>query len=340
MISGTSYSDFDPSCIWKSENNSGPENLWIVAIDSGGNKLWDKTVLTGYAHAEVGYAVQLRDGCYIFADDGDALVGNEKTDNTYSFDYWLIKFCDTTAHGMLPVALFTSSDSAFCEGVCVNFSSQSLNATSYSWNFPGGNPSSDTTANPQNICYYTQGNYDVTLTVTNNFGTDVLTVTNTILVYPPVQFSPITQHGDTLFSVQGYSSYAWFAGSTIIPGANNYYYVVQHDGDYSVQVTDSNGCSAVATIIDVISGVNSVNSENHFSVSYTGRSIIMRITSDRYAECIIFLTDETGKLIYTGKISLASGDNVGEIEGIKLSPGIYNLSIQNEALNTKRFIVQ
>jgi hypothetical protein len=102
LISGTSYSD--PG-FWKTETNIGPENTWVVKIDPLGNKVWDKTILTGYAHDEVGFAIQLADGCIIIANEGDALIGGDKTDDSYNFDYWCIKFCDMSVP--LPVELLS-----------------------------------------------------------------------------------------------------------------------------------------------------------------------------------------------------------------------------------------
>lgn len=141
----------------------------------------------------------------------------------------------------------------------------------------------------------------MTLTITNNFGADSLTVINSIIVYPPVQFAPISQHGDTLFSVPGYSSYQWFSDTSLITGANDYYYVIQHDGDYSVQVTDSNGCSAVATMIDVISDVIELNSKSNFYVTYNDHNIIVHINSAKNIISNILLPAVQDMLIKTTK---------------------------------------
>jgi len=57
-----------------------------------------------------------------------------------------------------------------------------LPITSYSWSFPGGTPSSASTAGPHTITYITVGIYDVSLTVGDGVDTDTETKTNYINV--------------------------------------------------------------------------------------------------------------------------------------------------------------
>lgn len=82
-----------------------------------------------------------------------------------------------------PVAQFTANTTNIAPGGSVNFTDQSLNApTSWSWSFPGGNPSSSTAQNPSNIVYSTAGTYNVTLTASNAQGNNTMTKTNYIVV--------------------------------------------------------------------------------------------------------------------------------------------------------------
>lgn len=67
-----------------------------------------------------------------------------------------------------PVASFTTSQSYFT----FNFTNGSVNATDYLWDFGDGNTSTDT--NPLHV-YAAEGTYTVTLTVTNECGTDSFT---------------------------------------------------------------------------------------------------------------------------------------------------------------------
>jgi len=175
LIAGSSYS---PAGGDKTENNLGQEQSWIIKTDSLGNKQWDKTVFTT-GHDEIGYALQTKEGCYVFANYTPADTGGYKTQHSRgNYDYWIIKFCDSTL-SFRPTCNFISSDTAFCSEPtkCINFYDNSANnPVSWKWLFPGGYPAFSNQQNPTNICYGTPGTYPVTLIVTNSTGSDTLTV--------------------------------------------------------------------------------------------------------------------------------------------------------------------
>jgi PKD repeat protein len=241
----------------------------------------------------------------------------------------------------LPVSMFNINNTAFCEGNCINLTNQSTNGTSYQWFFPGGTPSSDTTMNPQNICYYTQGVYDVTLVVSNSAGTDTFSLINAINVYPPVSFAPISHQGDTLFSVAGYASYQWFYNSNPINGATNYFYLATQNGDYSVQVTDNNGCSAAATLLGVITANDEIDQMfSDMNVLVSGNSMFVKMNCKTASSSELSIVDFTGKEILKRKIQLSSGRNEIELESIHLAAGYYFLQVKNESGNiTRKFNV-
>lgn len=76
---------------------------------------------------------------------------------------------EPTAEFMTPVEIITP-------GTSVNFNDLSQGVPSdWQWTFDGGIPSASNDTSPQNILYQTPGSYDVTLTVTNDFGTSSVT---------------------------------------------------------------------------------------------------------------------------------------------------------------------
>ncbi len=84
-----------------------------------------------------------------------------------------------------PTADFTASQTTLCEADCITFNDLSTGTpTAYAWSFPGGTPATATGANPGSICYSTVGTYSVTLTVTNQYGVDSVTMTSLITVDP------------------------------------------------------------------------------------------------------------------------------------------------------------
>ncbi len=81
-----------------------------------------------------------------------------------------------------PVADFTQTMDFVCPGGTVYFYDQSINVpTSWNWTFPGGSPSSSTEQNPV-VTYPSGGVYDVILNVSNDFGSDGLTISGAVVV--------------------------------------------------------------------------------------------------------------------------------------------------------------
>lgn len=88
-----------------------------------------------------------------------------------------------------PVADFSASQTSICNGQSINFTDASTgNPTSWSWTFPGGTPTTSSSANPT-VSYANGGTYAVSLTVTNAVGNDTevrngyITVGNSVMWY-------------------------------------------------------------------------------------------------------------------------------------------------------------
>lgn len=85
--------------------------------------------------------------------------------------------------GPTPVADFVATPTTIDEGQSVTFTDASTNSpTTWSWSFPGGNPSVSSLQTPPAVTYANPGAYNVTLTVTNANGTDTETKTSYITV--------------------------------------------------------------------------------------------------------------------------------------------------------------
>jgi PKD repeat protein len=97
---------------------------------------------------------------------------------------------------------FTADILEICPGESVTFTDQSYNlVTGYSWSFPGGTPSTSTSANPT-ITYNTAGVYNVSLQATDGSSTLTSTKTNYIVVIPDV--------GDPLPYSEGFENLSSF----------------------------------------------------------------------------------------------------------------------------------
>ena len=79
-----------------------------------------------------------------------------------------------------PIASFSSDTDTICldNDTTIAFTdTTSPTATSWLWTFEGGTPATSTAQNPT-VTYATEGTFDVTLSVTNEFGTDQVTITD------------------------------------------------------------------------------------------------------------------------------------------------------------------
>lgn len=174
-----------------------------------------------------------------------ATATNPANNNTSEFSV------DYTVAGIPPViADFVVSNPAFCAGGCVDFTDGSTGSPgAWIWSFPGGNPSSATVQSPTNICYDSPGVYDVTLTAIGTAGSDTLTKAGYITVYalPAASAGGNTSTclGDSItLTASGGGSYLWSPGGETTASITVGPVLAT---DYSVAVTDSNGCSASDT---------------------------------------------------------------------------------------------
>ena len=314
LISGTSYSNLSGD---KTENNLGIEQTWIVKIDSLGNKQWDETLHTNnIIDDEVGLAIQTKDGCYAFANYTDAGIGGDKTQTSrVGFDYWIIKFCDTTL-SLIPSINLSSSQTSFCEKNCINFFDLSTNnPTSWQWFFPGAQPDTSSLQDPTNICYNAYGSFDVTLIACNTSGCDTLVLHNFINEYPnPVD--SIYGLNDTLFSLPAIS-YQWYSTTGIIAGATNQYFVPTQLGNYFCLVSDSIGCVATSNTI-IITAVQSEIYNSQFAISPNPFTNLLTITLKNKLPSEITLYDITSR-----KLLQQTFTNSASINTQQLAKGIY-----------------
>ena len=103
--------------------------------------------------------------------------------NGSSYDFTVME--DYITVGVPPVAGFEASTNQLFAGGTVDFTSLSQGEElSYEWHFEGGAPATSEEANPSGILYAATGIYDVTLIVTNPFGSDTLVEEDYIDVLP------------------------------------------------------------------------------------------------------------------------------------------------------------
>ena len=148
----------------------------------------------------------------------------------------------------LPVpTVALSGPTTFCAGGSVTLTAPA--GMTYAWST--GEPS-------QAITVSTSGNYTVTITNANGCTATSAPVSVTVNALPTVAIAPIgaTTFCDggsvTLISpLNSTYSYAWNVGSTAITGASNNTLIVSTSGNYTLTITDANGCTATSAAIPV-----------------------------------------------------------------------------------------
>ncbi len=150
-----------------------------------------------------------------------------------------------------PTAAFSASPTSGCAPLTVQFTDQSSdNVTSWSWQFPGGNPATSNEQNPT-VTYDQAGVYDVTLTVSNAAGQDVATQSQLIVVddVPSVGFTFSVTDSEVSFTsqVSNAATLLWDFGDGNTSSEANPVHTYAQDGAYTVTLTASNDCGEVST---------------------------------------------------------------------------------------------
>ncbi|MDK2909783.1 MAG: hypothetical protein PWR20_1350 [Bacteroidales bacterium] len=112
-----------------------------------------------------------------------------------------------------PVADFVGNPTTIYPGESVTFTdlSSGPDITSWEWSFPGGTPETYSGQTPPPIVYNSPGTFDVTLTVTNQFGTSTTTKSN----YIEVIINPgISEPSALAFSVEPNPATTYFTVKT------------------------------------------------------------------------------------------------------------------------------
>ena len=125
-------------------------------------------------------------------------------------------------------------------------------AENYTWT-PSAVLSDPNIANP--IATLTE---TTTLYVTTSFsGGCELVDTITIIVNEPIQ-PEITIASDSIISSEA-AAYQWYFDGDIISGATNQFYLPSASGNYAVEITDENGCTAISEITFVTVGTTDLD---------------------------------------------------------------------------------
>jgi hypothetical protein len=148
----------------------------------------------------------------------------------------------TITENTLPTALATAGGSTtLCANDLLTLTTSVQPGATYQWQLNGVDIIGETSTS---LTVSASGDYSVN--VTNGCGTassNSITVTVNPLPAVPV----ISLQTDSLVSTAAVS-YQWYFNGTLIIGATTDYYIPTLNGDYTVVITDANGCTNVSAI--------------------------------------------------------------------------------------------
>ena len=147
------------------------------------------------------------------------------------------------------------------------------NPSSWSWNFPGGTPSTSNVQNPS-IQYNTPGVYEVSLTVTNASGSDTQTFPGFVEVraLPTAGFNFVVNDLEVSFSntSSNADTYSWDFGDGTTSTDENPLITYAVAGTYQVELTAINPCGSTRTTLTVVATDPVFTPTSDFALSTTG----------------------------------------------------------------------
>jgi large repetitive protein len=165
---------------------------------------------------------------------------------------------ETVVVNTVPVVQIITPPSGICAGTSGTFSSTvdpcNLPITNTQWTFTGGTPASFTGATPPAISYAAQGNFNVTLQVTNacgpstaNGSVGVLAIPNVLVTASEIDNTICNGQAATL-TASGAGTYTW-SPSTYLSSTNGTSVTVTPTGPITYTVTGTAGsCTDTGTI--------------------------------------------------------------------------------------------
>ncbi len=235
-----------------------------------------------------------------------------------------------------PVADFSFSDSTGCDTLCESFFDLSTNTpTEWHWYFPGAIPDFSTDQNPTNICYTSDGWYDVALAVSNGNGTDSIykysqikvtsvpsaTISNDVTINFG-DSSHLDAGGGATYNwfVPGVDSSQWGLSATDIP---NVVASPAYTTTYYCLIGDGSGCYTIRQVVVKIIRTSRIYVPNAFSPNGEGdsRNNVFRINGNNIFSARLTVFDRWGEKIFESEDQAKGWD--GTYNGEPLQVGVY-----------------
>ena len=162
----------------------------------------------------------------------------------------------------------------------------------------------------------------------------IVTLTLTVNQLPQ---PTITQNGNVL-STQVFASYQWQFNGSDISNATSQSHTANQNGNYTVAVTDANGCSAYSSVVTVtgvgIKEVSSFRSEVYPNPATT----VLQVSSEE-ALLSIAIVDLFGRKVFTQAVNEAKQTQI-DVSKMAASTYFIHLTTTNGNTAVKSFVKQ
>ncbi|MDR2204774.1 MAG: zinc-dependent metalloprotease [Flavobacteriaceae bacterium] len=228
------------------------------------------------------------------------------------------------AAAVTPSVSINPNQNNVCAGTSVTFTATPDNGGTtpiYQWKVNGENAGTDSTT----FNYIPENGDIVTCEMTSNdscITTSQVTSNDVTMAVNELPVPVIIVNGNLLTTIENYTTYQWILNGTDIPGATADNHIITQDGDYSVKVTDANGCEGISGIIThTYLDVSDVEKEN-IDVYPNPVKDILYIQGDTFNVQSSRIYDISGKLVKT-----FSGNSV---DVSALQKGVYILKTDGQ----------
>ena len=220
-----------------------------------------------------------------------------------------------------PLAQITSAPDTACIGELLSFSSDSINASNWLWNFGNASvPDSSTLQNPMGVYFNSAGSFDVTLSV-GGCSMDSIPIE----ILPNTASPTITAQGLSLSSSSAIGN-QWYLNGQMIPQANGASYSVTQSGSYSVCLSGPGICGSPCsdTLWVNILGIDQEGLDQAFQLfpnPSSGKFKVMLPSGTETFE----ITDAVGHLLLRKEVQ--TGEELLEME--LFAAGVYLLAAKS-----------
>lgn len=224
-----------------------------------------------------------------------------------------------------PAAMIAApSGTEICDGDSLNLvASPNGAAFNYQW-YENGNPIPGATSDTYSAS--TMGSYTVVVMDTNAcMGTSAAT---SVTVFPSP--NPIlTISNDTLIAPAGFVSYQWALNGNDISGATSSSYVATTTGQYSVTVTDTNGCEGSSAMFNVIVGLDTELFSSVELFPNPGREVLnLNLSGMFIGELKVEVYDLQGRILKATEFNKNSNTIQMSLDTRDFPAALYHIRIQ------------